>query len=269
MRLKTILKTAFFFFLAGGSSHAQTASPTAPRVSSHQSIVVSADLTPEEKEEGRLNDLYQPLYQLEMQHSCTNAIEKYRSIISEAQKSKFDRPRNKFIYMATRGIAGCDISSGNYEEAEALYQKCLDYGPGLSDSSYPIILSSIGVARLGQQNWKGAEEILQKSVVVFDQQIESAIHSDSEFMRTEHANNLRMSQDSVLNYLAAAYFRQDRSAEALDTLERAYTQATKFNAPAPVLNSIIESGRAIAISNVNLPASATWLLRAKSENQKK
>jgi len=263
--------TAITFFLLLNTSLARPQTPPAPpRPTSHQSVTVSANLTPEEIEEGKLNDLYQPASLLERQGHCDAAIEKYRSVVlPEAQKAKFDSPRNKFLYLATQGIASCDISAHRYEEAEALYQKCLDYipvWPGLTDSDYPITLRSVGLARLGRQDWKGAEEILQKSVAIFDQQIERAVHSDSEFMHGQMANNLRMSQDSALSYLAVARFRQDHPAEALEALERAYQQATKFNAPAATLNDIIETGRIIALSAADLPASATWLLRSKSSN---
>ena len=39
------------------------------RVTTQQSVVVEAHLTPEESEEGKINDLYQPIYAMQ-QHDC-------------------------------------------------------------------------------------------------------------------------------------------------------------------------------------------------------
>jgi len=38
--------------------------------------VVSAKLAPEEAEEGRLNDVYQEVYNVERSHDCEKAVEK-------------------------------------------------------------------------------------------------------------------------------------------------------------------------------------------------
>jgi len=50
------------------------------RVSSHDSVVVSAKLTLEEAEEGRLNDVYQEVYDIERSHDCEKAVEKYQNL---------------------------------------------------------------------------------------------------------------------------------------------------------------------------------------------
>jgi len=225
--------------------------------------------TPEEAEEGRLNDAYQPLYQLEQQHECAGAVEKYKAVILLAEQAKFDVPRNKFLYLSYRGIGDCDLSAGQFAEAEESFQKILAYvpvWPGTDDSDYPIDFVSIGEARMGQQNWKGAEESLQKAVTIFEQQIDSAIHSDSDFMRTQQANHLRASDDEALNFLAVAYFREQRSGDALPLLERAYNQGVKYDAPPKILEVIVSNGVAVAAAAGDTAAAATWSQRAKDLN---
>lgn len=150
-----------------------------------------------------------------------------------------------------------------------MFQKLFDYiptWPGVDDSDYPINYRSVGMARMGQQNWKGAEESLQKAVTIFDQQIEKAVHSDSDFMRTEHANNLRMSQDGALNFLAVVYFRENRAPEALPLLERAYDQAIKYHAHPTIVKQIVQSGVGISTAIGDSAGLATWSQREKTSD---
>ena len=152
-----------------------------------------------------------------------------------------------------------------YADAEQMFQKLFEYlpiWPGTNDSDYPINYRSIGIARMHQEHWKEAEEALQKSVSLFDEQIERAAKSDSEFMRNEHSNNLRMSQDSALNSLAVVYFREQRYAEALKLLERAYEQATKFHAPPKMVPEIVDTGLGISESAGEVKAMAVWFGRS-------
>jgi len=252
----------------------QAQTPTAPSakpssgLTTHQTVVVTANLTPEEKEEGDINEVYQSVDALQRQNRCPEAIEKYRSsVIPMAEKAKFEVPKNKFLFLAYRGIADCYLSQERFAEAEKLYQRIFQYmpvWPGKDDSDYPINLRSVGLARMGQQNWKAAEEPLQKAITVFDEQIEKAAHSDSEFARNEHANNLRMSQDIALNWLALDYFREQRFGEALALLERAYDQALKFHAPSTVVRQIVENGIGITQATGDSAAHATWARRAEA-----
>ncbi|MGB6432163.1 MAG: hypothetical protein WBF06_16415 [Candidatus Acidiferrales bacterium] len=220
--------------------------------------------TPEESEEGKLNDAYQPIYAMEEQHDCTAAIDKYQSMILLAEQAKFDVPRNKFLYLSYRGIGDCDLTAGRFAEAEEKFQKILAYipvWPGTDDSDYPIDFVSIGEARMGQQNWSGAAESLEKAVAIFDQQIDSALHSESDFMRTMQANHLRMSEDQALNLLAVVYFREQRPADALPLLDRAYNQGVKDGAPASIMSVIVKNGVAASIAAGNATAIATWAAR--------
>src|SRR5271165_2018545 len=50
-----------------------------PRVKSHDSVTVNAKLTPEEAEEGKLNDAYQAIYVMEQKNDCGTAIQRYKS----------------------------------------------------------------------------------------------------------------------------------------------------------------------------------------------
>lgn len=231
---------------------------------------MSAKLTPEEVEEGKLNDVYQEVYNIERNHDCEKAVEKYQTVvIPMADGSKFPVPRNKFLFLAYRGIGYCYLSQERYAEAEQMFQKLFEYfpiWPGTDDSAYAINYRSIGEARMHQQRWKDAEEALQKAVSLSDEQIERAAKSDSEFMRNEHANNLRLSQDRALNLLAVVYFREQRSVEALKLLERAYEQATKLHAPSNVVRQIVETGRGISQSTGDAAAIAAWSGRSTTQN---
>jgi tetratricopeptide (TPR) repeat protein len=260
---------------AGQSSGtgASTPAKTPKRVTAHDSVVVNAKLTAEEREEGKLNDMFQPVSTLAKNHNCEAAVEKFQSdVIPAAEKAKFAAPRSKFLFLAYRGIADCYLGGHRYAEAEETYQKLFEYlpvWPGIDDSDHPILFRSIGLARLGQERWKEAEEPLQKAISLFDEQIEKASKSDSEFWRTGHANNLRMSEDSALTYLAAAFARQERFAEALVVLERAYAQATQFSVPAKLVNDIVLSGRMVSLIAGDNAAAEKWSGRALKEEANK
>src|SRR5258706_13188744 len=132
-----------------------TSSNPKTNVTTRKSMVVEADSTPEEIEDGRIGHLFQPIYKIQQQHECQNAIEKYRSVvIPAAEQSTFRVPKNKFLFLASRGIGDCDMELGNFVEAEEMYQKAFGYmsvWPGTDNSSYPIIFESLGAARMRQQ----------------------------------------------------------------------------------------------------------------------
>jgi len=239
------------------------------RVTSQQSITVEAHLTPEEKEEGELNDLYQPVYS-QQKHDCEGAIEKYITVvIPGAERAKFAVPKNKFLFLAYRGIADCEMELKQYIKAEETYQKLFDYlpvWPGTDDSDYPITFRSLGLARMAQEKWQDSELPLQKSVSIFDDQIDRASKSDTDFVRNEMANDYRMSQDSAMYLLAVVYFREKRNAEALQLLERAYTQATQFHAPAPIVKKIVDVGLTVSVGSGDLSSGLTWSKRALGMN---
>lgn len=210
--------------------------PIPKRVTKTDSIVVGAHLTPEEVEDGRINDAYQPLYHLSQQTDCAEIVRLCESkIIPMAEGSKFPETRSKFLILANRDIAGCEMKAGKYVEAEARYRKLFDYipaWPGTSDSDYPINFRSIGTAQLAQGRWKEAIASLEKAVEIFDQQIEKALHSDPQSYREWQSKNLKWSQADAREFLGVAYFRDGRQSEAVEMLEKAYNEALDSNAKA-------------------------------------
>lgn len=244
--------------------------PTSPqkRVTAKDSIVVGAHLTPEEVEDGKINDAYQPLYHLRRPADCQQIVNLCETkIIPMAEQSKFDVTRNKFLFLANREIAGCEMNSGKYEQAEKRYERLFDFipvWPGKEDSDFPINYQSIETARMMQGRWKDAEEALEKSITIFDEQIERALHSDSEFMRNEDGKNLRMSEATSRDLLAVAYFRDGRQNEAMDMMEKAYQEAIQSSARPEMIDQIIKSGRIVSSALGDAAIKAKWDARTSA-----
>jgi tetratricopeptide (TPR) repeat protein len=242
-----------------------------PRVTATDSIVVGAHLTPEEVEDGKINDVYQPLYHWKQATDCPKIVELCETkIIPMAENSKFEETKNKFLFLANRDVAGCEMKAGQYEKAEQRYLKLLDLSskwPGKSDSDYPQIYGSIGSARLMQGHWKEAEAALEQSVSIFDEQIEQALHSDLEFFRNEQSKNLKMSEAHSRNLLATAYFWDGRKTEAMETLEKAYQEALQSSATPEMIRQIIENGRTAARLIGDVAAQEKWEARAAPQTQ--
>src|SRR5256885_15286685 len=69
------------------------------KLRTRSSVTVTAKLTPDETEEGKINDAYQGVFLLEQQGDCETAIRRYESeVIPLAQRSKFEVPKNKFLF---------------------------------------------------------------------------------------------------------------------------------------------------------------------------
>jgi tetratricopeptide (TPR) repeat protein len=222
----------------------QTQSPTSSKPVRHDSVEVVAHLSPEEVEEGKLNDVYEQIAQLQRKGPCaTEIIQRYQSeMLPLAEKSTFNVPKNKFLFLANRDIGNCYLAQRRYVEAEESFKKIMEYlpvWPGTDDSDYPINFRQIATAQMGQQRWEAAEESLNKSVALFDPQIERALKSDSEFSRTEHAGNLLGSKAISLSYLAIVYLREGRTTEALKATERAYEEATRPHVQATFVNEVL------------------------------
>lgn len=235
------------------------------RVSAPQSIV-EARLTSDALEESKINDVYQEVVKTHLQGDYRGAAEKYQSlVIPMAERAVSDRARRKFLFLSYRGLGNCYLAMSRFTEAEETFQKLFDYlpiWPGVEDSDYPINFESIAMARMGQQRWKAAEESLQKAVSIFDDQIGQAVTSGSDSRQSEHASKLRLSQDIALNLFAVVYFREQRYAEALEILERAYHQGITFDAPPEVVEQIADDGRAVSIAAGDVDAVAIWSQRA-------
>jgi tetratricopeptide (TPR) repeat protein len=247
------------------SSQAQ--SPTSSKPVRHDSVEVVAHLSPEEVEDGKLNDAYESISQLQRKGTCTTEIiQRYQSeVIPLAGKSPFNVPKNKFLFLANRDIGNCYMAQRRYEEAEQSFKKIMEYlpvWPGTDDSDYPINFRQIATAQMGQQRWEAAEESLHKSVALFDPQIDRALKSDSEFGRTELAGNLLGSKAKSLSYLATVYLRQGRTAEALKAAERAYEEATRPHVQATFVNEVVNVGSSIAQQSGDEGAIARWAQRS-------
>jgi tetratricopeptide (TPR) repeat protein len=236
-----------------------------PRIKAHDSVTVTANFTPEEVEEGKLNDIYQPIYDLERKGDCDVAIQRYESeVLLAAEKSKFNVPRNKFLFLANRGIGNCLFQQQHFQEAEQRFQKIMEYlpvWPGLDDSDYPINLRQIATAQMGQQHWEAAEESLKKSLSVADPQIDKALKSDFEFTRTEHAGFLQGSQARSTAYLAIVYVREGRMTDALATADLAYARATQPHVPKEFLKEVVKLGLLIAQASNDENAIRAWSTR--------
>jgi tetratricopeptide (TPR) repeat protein len=233
----------------------------------HDSVEVVATVSPEEVAEGTLNDAYQSIAQQQRTGTCTaEIIERYRSeVIPIAEKSTFNVPKNKFLFLANRDIGNCYLAQQNFVEAEVSFQKILQYAPvwpGTDDSAYPINLRQIATAQMGQQRWQAAEGSLQKSVSLFDPQIERAMKSDNEFSRTEHAGNLRGSKAESLAYLGIVYLREGRTADALKTEDLAYAEAKQPNVSPTFVSAVVKIGRSIAQATGDKDAIAKWSQRS-------
>ena len=90
---------------------------------------VVAKLSPEEAEEGKLNDAYESIAQQQRKGTCTaEIIARYKSeVITLAEKSTFKVPQNKFLFLANRDIGDCYLTQQKFVEAEASFQSILQY----------------------------------------------------------------------------------------------------------------------------------------------
>src|SRR5271165_11471 len=249
----------------------QAQSSTSSRPARHDSVEVVAHLSPDEVEEGKLNDAYQLIAQLQRKGTCTTEIiQRYQSeVIPLAEKSTFNVPKSKFLFLANRDIGNCYMAQRRYEEAEGSFKKIMDYlpvWPGTDDSDYPINFRQIATAQMGQQRWEAAEESLNKSIALFDSQIERALKSDSEFARTELAGNLLGGKARSLSYLAIVYLRQGRTTEALKAAELAYGEATRPHVQAAFVNEVLKVGASIAQQSGDQGAIAKWSQRSPRPN---
>lgn len=244
------------------ASQTQSGSPPA-RPKRHDSVEVVAHLSPEEAEEGKLNDAYEAIAGLQRKGNCSaEIIQRYRSeVIPLAARSSFNVPKNKFLFLANRDIANCFLHQQKFVEAEASFREIFQYAsvwPGTDDSAYPINFRQIATAQMGQEHWSDAEQSLLKSVSLFDPQIAAAEKSDSQFIRDEHSRNLRGSHSEGLALLAVVYFREGRIQEALTTVERAYDEVMKYSLAPQFHNDVVKVGQAIAGASEDPVAQRTW-----------
>jgi len=266
-RILTFFLFKLFFVHAPAS--AQNPSPqtqaTPPHAARHDSVEVVAHLSPEEVEEGKLNDLYQSIAQIQRKGTCTDElIQRYRSeVILVAEKSAFNVPKNKFLFLANRDIGNCYLAQQKFAEAEASFRKILEYAPvwpGTDDSAYPIDFRQIATAQMSQQHWTEAEQSLLKSIALFDPQIAAGEKSDAE-LHSQLSLDYRGSQSQSYALLAVVYFRKGRVEDALTTIEKAYEEVTKYKLAPQFHNQVLEIGKAIANASEDSAAQRTWSQR--------
>lgn len=243
----------------------QAQSPTSPKPARHDSVEVVAHLSAEEVEEGKLNDVYETIAQLQRKATCTaEIIQRYQSeVIPLAEKSAFNVPKNKFLFLANRDIGNCYLAQQKFAEAEASFQKILQYAPvwpGTNDSAYPINFRQIATAQMGQQHWTEAEQSLLKSISLFDPQIAAGEKSDAE-LHMQLSLNYRGSQSLSYALLAVVYFREGRIQEALAAVEKAYDEVTKYKLAPQFHNQVVRIGKAIADASEDPAAQRTWSQR--------
>jgi tetratricopeptide (TPR) repeat protein len=243
----------------------QTQSPTLSKPARHDSVEVVEQLSPEEVEEGKLNDLYESAAQLQRKGTCTtDIIQRYQSeVIPPAEKSTFSVPKNKFLFLANRDIGNCYLAQTKFVEAEAFFQKILQYAPvwpGTDDSAYPINFRQIATAQMGLQRWTEAEQSLQKSIALFGPEIAAGEKLDAE-LHSQLSLNHRGSQSQSYVLLAVVYFRESRIQDALKTAEKAYDDVTKYKLPSRYQNEVVKIGKAIADASGDSAAQRTWSQR--------
>jgi tetratricopeptide (TPR) repeat protein len=246
------------------SPQSQSSGPSIP--ARHDSVEVVEHLSPEEVEQGRLNDVYESVAQLQRKGSCTQEIiQRYESeIIPPAEKSTFNVPRSKFLFLANRDIGNCYLTQQKFAEAEASFQKILQYAPvwpGTNDSAYPINFRQIATAQMGQQHWAAAEQSLLKSVALFEPQIAAGEKSDAE-LHSKFSLNYRGSQSRSYALLAVVYVREGLIQDALNTVEKAYDEVTKYNLAAQYRNEVESIGKSIADASGNIAAQKLWSQRS-------
>ena len=266
--LGTALLLLFPSYAAQTDSSRTQNSSQAPTKRPHvdQSVVVGAHLTPEEAEEGRINDIYQPIYHLQQPGDCEEIVRTAKSaVIPAAEQAKFETVRKKFLFLSYRSIGDCSFKAKEYADAEQTYIKATDYADK-DDSSYAINFESIALCRMAQQHLESAEEPLGKAVALLGDEITRLKQSDTYNADDIVTNDVRGSQDVALLYLAVLCFREQRSSEALLLLDKAYDQAVKFQARTQIIKQIVETGRAIATAVGDDGANATWTKRTPISN---
>jgi tetratricopeptide (TPR) repeat protein len=248
-------------------SFAQTTPPAKP--TQHDSVTVVAHLSPEEVEEGKLNDAYQSIAQLERQGDCSpEIIQRYQAeVLPLAEKSTFNVPKNKFLFLAKRDIGSCYLRQQKFPEAEVTFREILQYAPiwpGTDDSAYPIAFRQLATAQMGQEHWADAEQNLLKSISLFDTLIADEERKHSE-ISAEFVRNYRGSHSESVALLAVVYFREGHTRDALATIDKAYDEVTKYHLAPQFNKDVVQVGQAIAEASGDATAQETWSQRARPQ----
>jgi tetratricopeptide (TPR) repeat protein len=255
------------------AQQAQKIAPQQKRATTQQTVVVGAGLTKEEIEESKVESPIETALQdarmAYQQQAYDVALDKYKSVVQLSQPLKSEASRNKYLGFAYGGVGRCYLALHRYAEAEEIYQRRFHYlkvWPGVMDSEYALNYESLGLARMGQQDWKRAEDPLRQAISTFDRQIAHFKKSDEYSGQDIVANADRADQDMALSLLAVVLYRERRYADALALLGRAYDQGYSFHAPAKYMVQIVNTALVVATAASDTTARNTWLKRFPPSN---
>jgi tetratricopeptide (TPR) repeat protein len=168
-----------------------------------------------------------------------------------------------FLFLAYRDIGNCYLEQHKFMEAEACFQKILQYAPvwpGTDDSAYPINFRQSATAQIGQEHWTEAEQSLLRSISLFDPQIAAGEKTDAE-LHAHLTRNYRGWQSLSYATLALVYFRGGRVQESLETVEKAYDEVATYKLAPNYYKQVVKTGKMIAAASEDSAAQRTWSQR--------
>jgi hypothetical protein len=248
------------------------------RVVTKQTVVVSANFTPEEKEDDELNHHMAYSFGSVTDTNCQTIIDKYqRDLIPTAEQAKFPKNRAKYLGTAHEAIARCQMSQGRYIEAEQSLRDALvqaEIWPGKDDSLYPNLWIRLSMAQLKQEHWKDAETSAAQSDALLQSRIDdhqkllpTLTDGSAETMRKkiQHEHEWRCTTLSNLSYIDA---QQGKLEQATKLIEQAYQEGVAGAARPQDLQDIEYFGAHLADLTDNSADSAKWAARADTTPQK-
>jgi hypothetical protein len=118
--------------------------------------------------------------------------------------------------------------------------------------------------RWANSHWAAAEQSLLKSIALFEPQIAAAEKSHDE-VHSEFSRNYRGSQSRSYALLAVVYFREGLVQDALNVVEKAYDEVTKYNLASQYRNEVVNIGQSIANASGDSAVEKVWSERASAK----
>ena len=84
-------------------------------------------------------------------------------------------------------------------------------------------------------------------------------------MHSEFSRNYRGSQSRSYSLLAVVYFREGLVQDALNSVEKAYDEVTKYNLASQYRNEVVNIGQSIANASGNSAVQKIWSERAPAK----
>jgi hypothetical protein len=248
------------------------------RIVTKQTVIVSANFTPEEKEDDELNHHVASFFGSVPGTNCQTVIDKYQAdLIPAAEQAKFPKNKAKFLEIAHDAIAQCQMGQGRYIEAEQSLRDALvqaEIWPGKDDSAYPNLLNRLSVAQLKQEHWKEAEASAAQSDALLQGRIDDhqkllptlVAGSPADNMRAKirREHQWRCTTLSNLSYINAQQGNLERAAKFI---EQAYQEGVAGVARPQELRDIEYFGAHLADLTNNSAESAKWAARADTTPQ--